>query len=473
LRQADVVEPTDIDTISTETLVIGAGYSGLAAALRLHELGIDVTVLEASDRIGGRIWTEHRDGRWAVDHGGQWAGPTQTHLLELARRFGCTTFETWDTGSHLEIWRDGSTIPYRGGAPERGPGIDEYNRITTTLDAMARSIDLAEPWHTPRFAEWDAQSVQDFFVAHTDDVDAHARLALFVEGLWCAEPHEISLFHLLFYMAAAGGFDQLMDTAGGAQELRFHDGAGGPAAAIATMLGARVRRADPVRRIAYSDDGVTVTTDTATFHAGRAIVAVPPPACAAIEFSPALPPSRRGWLLGNPMGQVAKIHARYASPFWRAHGLAGIATLYDDGPLGVVFDNSPEDATSGVLVGFVYGARVAPWAAMDADARRAATLGSLASIVGPTALDPVDYTEQDWADDAFARGGYEAFAAPGVWTAHGRDGWRTPTRTLHWAGTETADQWNGYMEGAIAAGYRAADEVAATLACRDVAHVAQ
>ena len=105
------------DTIQTETIVIGAGYSGLAAALRLHDLGIEVTVLEASDRVGGRIWTERRGDRSAIDHGGQWVGPTQTHLLSLARRFGCGTFETWDTGNHLEIWHDGTKVRYRGGAP--------------------------------------------------------------------------------------------------------------------------------------------------------------------------------------------------------------------------------------------------------------------------------------------------------------------------------------------------------------------
>jgi monoamine oxidase len=467
------MQHTDVNVIHTETVVIGAGYSGLAAALRLHDLGIGVTVLEASERVGGRIFSESRSGQAPIDHGGQWAGPTQTHLLSLAERFGCKTFETWDQGSHLEIWLDGSRIPYRGDAPASGPGIDEYNRVTARLDAMARRVDLVEPWTTPGFAAWDAQSVADFFLAETTDTDAHARLALFVQGLWCAEPREISLFHLLFYLASAGGYDQLMDTGGGAQESRFCDGAAGPALAVADLLGARVRLADPVRRIAYSGQGVTVHTAAAVVHARRAIITVPPAALGAIEFDPALPSSRRGWVAGNAMGKVAKIHAFYPTPFWRADGLAGIATLYGAGPLGVIFDNSPADAACGVLVGFVYGDRVDRWAALDPAARRASALEGFASVVGAMALAPADYTEKNWAQDSHARGGYEAFAAPGTWTDHGRHGWREPTDGLHWAGTETASRWNGYMDGAISAGYRAADELAARLAGSAGSPVAQ
>jgi monoamine oxidase len=467
------MQPISRNALATDTVVIGAGYSGLAAALRLHDLGIDVMVLEASGRVGGRIWSELRDGEPPVDHGGQWAGPTQSQLLSLARRFGCETFETWDTGDHLEIWHDGSQVPYRGDAPTSGPGIDEYNRVVEHVDAMARSVDLVEPWRTPDFAAWDAQSVQDFFVAQTDDADALARLALFVQGLWCAEPAEISLFHLLFYIAAAGGYDQLMDTAGGAQEMRFRDGAAGPAAAIADLLGPRVRLQEPALSIEYSEGAVTVRTPTTVVTARRAIIALPPAALGAIDFSPALPTSRRSWIHGNAMGRVAKIHASYPTPFWRTDGLAGIATLYDDGPVGVIFDNSPADGARGVLVGFVYGDRVGRWADLDDDARRSAALNSLASVVGPAALNPTSYTEKNWAQDPYVHGGYEAFATPGTWTAHGRHGWREATASLHWAGTETASEWNGYMDGAISAGYRAADEVAVGRAATEAFPVAQ
>lgn len=167
------------DTIETDTVVIGAGYSGFAAALRLYGLGIDVTVLESADRVGGCVWTERRNGGLLTDHGGQWAGPTQGHLLSLVERFGCFTFETWDVGSHLEIWLDGSKVGHRGGSPTSGSRVSEYDRIVARLDAVARSVDLVEPRQTGYFAAWDAQSVEDFSIAETE----------YTEKNWADDPH--------------------------------------------------------------------------------------------------------------------------------------------------------------------------------------------------------------------------------------------------------------------------------------------
>ena len=445
--------------MATKVIVVGAGYAGLAAALRLHDAGAEVRVVEASDRVGGRIWSERRPGGVVVDHGGQWVGPRQTHLLALADRFGCARFPTWETGDHREVWHDGSGTSYLGAAPRSGPGIEEYLRITGLLDDMAGTVDVDQPWRTPGFAAWDAQSAEAFFTTQTADTDAHRRLALAIEGVWCAEPREISLFHVLFYLASAGGYEQLMETRDCAQDSRFAGGAAGPAEAVADLLGDRLRLDTPVRRIDVAADTVTVHTPTSTITAPKAIVALPPSALAGVAFEPGLPPARTGWLAGNPMGRVAKIHAFYRTPFWRATGASGIATLYDDGPVGVVFDNSPADASSGVLVGFVYGDRVDAWAALDAGARRAAALGSFARIVGPDARTPTFYTEKNWTQDVYAGGGYGAFATPGAWGKFAEAGWREPTGPLYWAGTETASRWNGYMDGAISSGYRAADMV--------------
>ncbi|MFF5970536.1 flavin monoamine oxidase family protein [Streptomyces sp. NPDC012769] len=454
--------------IESEIVVVGGGYAGLAAALRLHDNAADFLLVEAADRVGGRVLTETRPDGVPLDHGGQWVGPTQTRLLELAARFACPTFPTWEKGSHIEVRHDGTRIPYTGAAPAHGPGIAAYVRITELLDLLARTVDTARPWRTPRFAEWDARTAGDFFRSETNETEALRRLDLAVQGLWCAEADEISLFHVLFYVAAAGGFEQLMETHGCAQDSRFTAGAAAPARAVASLLGDRLRLGERVGSIAYGPEGVRVRTGTSEILARRAIVALPPHAVAALDFTPALPPGRTGWLAHARMGRVAKVHAVYETPFWRVAGLSGVATLYDDGPVGVVFDNSPDAADPyGVLVGFVYGDRLDRFAAQEDTARRAAVLDSLASVVGPRARRPRDYTEKIWTRDPFARGGYEAYLTPGGWSAAGEHGWRAPTGPVHWAGTETASEWNGYIDGAVSSGYRAADEVLTALGAAD------
>lgn len=450
--------------VETDVVVVGAGYAGLAAALRLHDACEDFAVVEASDRVGGRTLSETRSSGPTLDHGGQWVGPTQKQLLGLAARFGCATFPTWETGTHIEIWRGGERVPYTGAAPDTGPGVGEYTRVTERLDELARTVDTTQPWLTPGFAEWDGQTALTFFRSQTADEDALRRLALAVQGVWCAEPQEISFFHVLFYVAAAGSFRELMETAGCAQDSRFTTGADGPARAIAALLGPRLRLGERVHAIEQRSGLVRVHTGSTTFEARRAIVALPPGAVRAVGFEPGLPVSRDGWLSHSPMGRVAKAHAIYDSPFWRGDGLSGVATLYDDGPVGVVFDNSPPDASTGVLVAFVYADRLSAWSARDDDERRAAVLASLARVAGPDAARPLDYTEKIWSLDRFVHGGYAAFVTPGGWTGYGRHGWRGPTGAVHWAGTETASAWNGYIDGAISSGYRAADEVLAALA---------
>lgn len=450
--------------VSTDVVVIGAGYAGLSAALHLHDLGAQCIVLEAATRVGGRIFTERRDDGLVIDHGGQWVGPAQKGLLELAERFDCDTFKTWETGQHIEVWSDGARVPYVGLGPEQGQGVDEYDRIVEQLSAMAATVDVDEPWKTPRFAEWDAISAGDFFDQQTSDPAAHKRLALAVQGVWCCEPNDISYFHLLFYIASAGGYEQLMDTQDCAQDARFSWGAVAPAEGIADVLADRVRLGDAVEAITQTSAGVVVRTRSGVVvEAQKAVVALPPPALRDIEFEPELPQNRLARLAKTSMGRVIKIHAIYDEPFWREEGLAGIATCYGDGPVGVIFDNSPEDGSRGVLVAFVYGDREQKWQQADAGDRQAAVLASLAAAIGPRAGSPTEFTEQLWNLDPFAQGGYEGYVVPGGWTLSGTDGWREPTGAIHWAGTETASRWNGYMEGAIESGRRAANEATAGL----------
>ncbi|MBK3565380.1 FAD-dependent oxidoreductase [Streptomyces sp. MBT62] len=458
------VTPLETSAVDTEVVVVGAGYAGLSTAWRLADAGIDVVVLEAADRVGGRVFSQVSPSGVRIDHGGQWIGPSQRRFHALADRFGCRTFPTWETGRHVEIRADGTRLDYAGGAPDTGPGVEEYERVTALLDDLARTVDLEQPWSTPRFAEFDALSAEDFFRVQTADEDALQRLALAIEGVWCAEPREISFFHVLFYLASGGGYEQLMETRGCAQDARFSDGADAVAHALAKSLGGRVRLGEPVLSLRQSAHGVEAYTGHTVVRAKRAVVAVPPAAIERIAFDPELPAGRRGWVRHSPMGRVAKVHAVYEEPFWRTAGRSGIATLYGESPVGVVFDNSPEDASHGVLVAFVYGDRLDRWSAGTDTERRHDVLAALSAVAGPRAGAPVDYVEKIWPRTGWTIGGYECFVTPGGWTRHGREGWREPSGLVHWAGTETASVWNGYIDGAISSGERAAAEVISALA---------
>ena len=450
-----------------DVVVVGAGYAGLSAALRLHDAGLDVLVLEARDRVAGRVLSERRPTGphgIVIDHGGQWVGPTQRHLLALADRFDCTTFESIDAGRHVEVRPDGQTLDFDGLSPTDAPGAAAYDAMIEELERIAGTVDVQAPWATPDADELDAQSVGDFARARTEDPDALDRLALYVQGIWCTEPDELSLLHAAFYMAAAGGYEQLMGTHDCAQDSRFHEGADVTAKAVATLLGDRLLLRTEVTGIETTATGVRVTAGETVVEAERAVVALPPWAVLGLHVEPPLPASRQRWLQAASMGRVAKVHAVYESAFWREAGLSGTSMHYKrGGTAGVVMDNSPEDVSVGAIVVFIYSDRLDAWLALDAEQRRAAVLDDLALALGPAALEPIDYTEQRWTQEPYSRGGYEAFQRPGAWVSAGPQGWREPTGPLHWAGTETSHVWNGYISGAIASGERAADEVAVAL----------
>ncbi|GAA4839959.1 flavin monoamine oxidase family protein [Saccharopolyspora rosea] len=448
---------------SAPVAVVGAGYAGLSAALALHDRGVPALVLEGADRVGGRVHSGRTEHGVVIDHGGQWVGPTQHRLLAWAERFGCETFPTWETGRAVELWHDGAVREFTGSGPDDGPGVAEYHDAVARIDALAAGIDLDAPASCPRAAEWDAETVHSFFRRTVACSEARRRLDLAVQGVWSAEPREISVLHLLFYVASAGGFDQLMDTAGAAQDSRFAAGAQAPALAAAERLGDAVLLGTRVDAVEQRGDGVVVRTSRGPVRAERVVVATPPPATAGIRFEPALPTARQRWVQRSAMGDVAKVHVVYPRPFWRDAGLSGIASLYGADATGVVFDNSPRGAEFGVLAAFVYGDRLRAWSAMSARDRRAEVLGTLARLFGEQARNPLEYLEKIWPTDEWVRGGYAANPAPGSWIAHGAEGWRAPCGRVHWAGSETASAWHGYIDGAISSGERAAREVLAAL----------
>jgi monoamine oxidase len=444
-----------------DVVVIGAGLAGLSAASDLVAAGHSVVVLEARDRVGGRTLNHPVGNGEVVEIGGQWVGPGQDRILARARSLGVKTFKTYTKGAEIFDYR-GTQSRFTGLIPPLPqPDAGDFGRLLGELIRLEATIPLDRPWTAPGAAGFDAQTLETFKLANSDTPGARFLFDLAVRAVFGAEPRDLSMLHALFYFNSGKGVLNLTSTAGGAQDSRFVGGSQLVSIRLAARLGRRVVLRAPVRRILSSSGGVEVLSDAGTWRARRTIVAIAPTLAARIDYEPELPPLRDGLTQRVPQGSVIKVEAVYPTPFWRAEGLSGYVNS-DRPPIQVTWDNSPPSGKPGVIVGFVLGSEARRLTEFSPGARRRALLGSLVRMFGPRAGRPRGLIEQNWSREQWTRGCYAGFMAPGVWSDYGA-ALRQPVGRLHWAGTETAETFNGYMDGAVRSGERAAREVRAQL----------
>ncbi|HYH62697.1 MAG TPA: FAD-dependent oxidoreductase [Solirubrobacterales bacterium] len=442
---------------STQVAVVGAGFAGLSAALDLTERGIDCVVLEARDRVGGRVLNHAIGGGKVVEVGGQWVGPTQHALLEMATRMSVETFPTHVKGENLIEYR-GEVSRYSGTIPRINPVVLlQVEWVRRRLNSMATQVPLEAPWGARHGLEWDRITFGEWMRLNAPSRGARMLVRLAIRSVFGTEPEDVSLLHVLFYIHSAGGFDSLVDSAGGAQDSRFVGGSQLVAIRMAAELGERVVLEAPVRRIEDFGEGVRIGAAGTTVEARRVIVAVSPTLAARIEYDPALPPQRDQLTQRMPQGAIIKCMAIYDEPFWRAEGLSG-SGVSDGGSVNAIFDNTPPDGSPGVLLGFLDGRAARRWGSASEPERRAEIVRVFTRLFGPRAAKPTGYVERNWAAEPWSRGCYSGAFGPSGWTDFGR-ALREPIGRIHWAGTETATVWNGYIDGAITSGRRAAGEV--------------
>src|SRR3954469_15199004 len=440
--------------LDADVIVVVAGLAGLTAARDIQRAGRTAIVLEARDRVGGRTLNHPIGDGKVVEIGGQWIGPGQDRIAALAKQLGVATFPTHATGENV-IEFDGALKRYRGTIPRIGPRVlADVAQAQLKIARLAKRIPLDQPWNAKNARRLDSQTFETWLRRNVYTKGGRALLELSIEAVWAAEPADLSLLHVLFYARSAGGFDRLLDTEGGAQQDRFVGGSQLVSFRLAENLDVRLQA--PVRRIDHGSGGVTVHADGTSVRGEKLIVAIPPVLTARIAYDVPLPGHRDQLTQRMPQGSVIKCMAIYDEPFWRADGLSGQATS-DTGPAKVVFDNSPPDGSPGVLLAFLEGERARELGRLSANERRALVLSGLARLFGPKAKHTADFVERSWAEEEWTRGCYGCYMPPGAWTSFG-DALREPIGPIHWAGAETATVWNGYMDGALQSGQRAAEE---------------
>ncbi|MBB2890976.1 flavin monoamine oxidase family protein [Flexivirga oryzae] len=442
---------------SVDVVIVGAGFAGLTAAHDLVDQGYSVVVLEGRDRVGGRVFTGEIAGV-KVDLGGTWVAKEHDAIRAIADQVGCTTVKQFAEGRST-LWLAGKRSTYKGTIPRLSPAaLVNMTRIQMALDKLAKTIDVEAPCNSPRAAELDAISLEGWLDRKRARTTTRALMTIVTKVEFGCQTSDVSLLHMLRTIRAFGGFDHMLDAEGGMQDARYVETTQEIAVRYASLLGDRVHPNSPVRRIIQDADGVAVDTDTAQFRAEYAIVTTATEHRAGIEFEPALPEKTQGLIRSWGLGALSKAFVAYDKPFWRADGLSGEA-LTDTGTVFITFDVSPSPNGPGVLMAFC-DPRV--FDVHQPETRKAQVVKQLTDLYGPEAARPIDYIDHCWNTDSFARGGPNPVVGPYATTRYGSV-LTEPHGRVHWAGTETAGEWTGSMNGAVLSGQRAADNVARLL----------
>lgn len=438
-------------------VVVGAGLAGLTAAAELTTAGAEVTVLEARDRVGGRMLGVPVSEGVVADGGAAYLGGRHTELIRMLGEHGLCLTSTEMAGDSTFLFSDRRTV-----TASRVPPIDAValGDLFDRIEDLVEQVRPEAPWETPRAEHLDRLPVARWMADEVKHPDARTFFPLFLGEMMAADPTTISVLHMAFYLRSGGGLRYLNAFEGGAQEWRIDGGAHQLCVSLAERLGDRVRLRQPVHAIEQDTEGVAVqcvSDDDGTrsqYRADRVVVATPPLLAQQIHFWPALPVPRA--TLATRRGCAIKVHLGYEAPIWREHGLSGWS-MSADGPLVSTVDDSPADGSAGLLTGFVTGAAASDFSMLPAAEQHDAALAHARRIF-PELPPPARCTVTDWLTEKYSRGCYAALLGPGDWLRLG------PTLTqphgrVHWAGTETSLDFFGLMEGAIRSGRRVANEL--------------
>ncbi|AZC76024.1 flavin monoamine oxidase family protein [Pseudomonas chlororaphis] len=433
-----------------DVAIIGGGLAGLTSARDLLSAGCEsFAVLEARDRVGGRTYNHDLGHGVVSEAGGQWIGPGQTAIADLARQLEVGTFPTYYQGKTVYLLDDTKV------EEDVTDGPNSNTELVGKLNELARGVPSKAPWKAADAAALDKLSVGEWLVRQGISNQDQIGFNMSVSLTFGTTPAGMGLLHYLSMINSSDcSLEKLEGIKGGAQETRFVGGSQVLSLKMAQALGDKLKLSCPVRKIVGWDrDVVELHTDRGIIRARQVIAAVNPALCNQITFDPPLPAGRaqlqRLWPAHAPMRKTVHVYER---PFWRDKGLNG-QIIQVEGPLILAYDNSPPDGSLGVLSGFVRTGQLPH----DPQAAQSTLSAIYAQALGDEALHPVQFHDQDWGKvDPWTLTCISPMP-PGFWTQWGEH-LNPATGRLIWSGTETADLWAGSMDGAVRAGHRAALE---------------
>ncbi|XP_017563616.1 probable flavin-containing monoamine oxidase A [Pygocentrus nattereri] len=454
-----------------DVVVVGAGLSGLSAAQLLKKRNdkLKVLVLEAKGRVGGRTLAQQLPAAHGVDTwdmGGQWVGSSQIHVMELIKELGLEIYPQFTEGKkvHHMGGANAKISTYTSSIPSFSPLVLlDFVQFLWRIERLCKTVPVEEPMKMSNALQLDSMTLQSYMDQHIWTRELMEELCLCSRLLFGMEPSQLSFLYFLMYSSAAGGVMRLLETTpGSAQEFKVKGGTQQLSERLAEQLGKQnVHLGTAVTAIWQSEDSVEVKTAVSTITCKAVIVTCPPHMAAQIQYQPALPLERQRLTQCMPVGHMIKFIITYPTAFWKQKGLSGeiVARPSENCPFGVTFDaTSPRGSPA--LVGFIAGAQACCWNSREMEERRDAVVASLAKYLGPEAASYVHYGEKDWSKEEYSGGCPVNVMVPGMLTYY-HPGLRKPCGRIHWAGTETATQWCGYLSGAVQAGHRAALEVLA------------
>ncbi|MGG5316503.1 flavin monoamine oxidase family protein [Enterococcus sp. AZ072] len=434
-----------------DVVIIGAGFAGLAAGLSLKKQGLETVILEARNRVGGRTETKWLEDGTQIDLGGQWLGPTQDRMYELAEEYGVPTFPS-------QLFGKGQ-YHYLDGVHDQEPA--EMLELFEVIDELADQVNLDHPHQSPNIDTQDRMTLASWLSLQAEDEEVAGFVGrMLAGGLLASDAGEVSLFQMLYYIKAGNGVQSLLGAKGGAQQDRIVGGLQAIAEKMAQDYGS-VLYQQVVKEVAKTDEGYLVETRAGDqYSAVQVLIAVPPTVVnSKITFTPELPVWKKKTLQSILPGSASKYHAVYDQPFWRESGLSGQRNM-SKGLIIESLDNSLVDQKKGILTFFVYGIDSIQLSKLPKEEREARLIEELVKLYGEQARSPEHFITQDWNEEPFTNGCFSGHFTPGGFIKYG-EFLQSEVEGIHFAGTETATIWNGYFEGAVRSGEREAEKILA------------